>query len=149
MPSTYTCLSYHIVFSTKKRAPLISDAVRERLYEYLGGVIRSGGDSLTEIGGVADHIHLLVKLKPTHTVADLLRVVKANSSKWVNEERLTESRFGWEEGYSAFTVSQSRVEAVRDYLRRQEEHHRKASFREKLQTLCERRGVEFHPEYFD
>ncbi len=149
MPSTYSSLSYHIVFSTKNRAPLITDALRNRLYEYLGGVIRSEGGSLTEIGGVADHAHLLVKLKPTHAISDVLRVIKANSSKWINEEQLTDSRFAWQEGYSVFTVSQSQVENVRRYLQRQEEHHRKSTFREELQTLCERHDVEFHPEYFD
>lgn len=145
MPSTFSSLSYHLVFGTKLRRPLLRPEVRPRVYEYLGGLIRSEGGSLTEVGGVADHVHLLLKLKPTHSVSDFVRVLKASSSKWINEERLTDERFAWQEGYSVFTVSQSQVEAVRRYLRRQEEHHAERNFSGELQDLCERHGVEFDP----
>jgi REP element-mobilizing transposase RayT len=111
----------------------------------MGGLIRAEGGSLTQIGGIEDHVHLLLKLKPTHTIADFVRVLKANSSKWINDERLTEERFAWQEGYSIFTVSQSQVETVRQYLQRQEEHHAARSFSDELQQLCERHGVECDP----
>ena len=133
MPSTFSSLSYHLVFSTKLRQPLLTTDIRPRVYEYVGGLIRMEGGSLTQIGGVADHIHLLLKLKPTHTIADFVRILKANSSKWINDERLTEERFAWQEGYSVFSVSQSQIETVQLYLQRQQEHH------------AERHGVEFDP----
>lgn len=145
MPSKFSSLSYHFVFSTKLRRPLLKTEIRPRVYEYIGGLIRSEGGSLIQIGSVADHVHLLFKLNPTHTVADSVRVLKANSSKWINEERLTEERFAWQEGYSIFSVSQSQVETVRQYLQRQEEHHAARSFADELQQLCERHGVEFNP----
>jgi putative transposase len=145
MPSTFSSLSYHLVFSTKLRRPLLTPEIRPRVYEYIGGLIRAEGGSLTQIGGVEDHVHLLLKLKPTHTVADFVRVLKANSSKWINDERLTEERFAWQEGYSIFSVSQSQVETVRQYLQRQEEHHAARSFSDELQQLCERHGVDFDP----
>lgn len=145
MPSTFSSLSYHLVFSTKLRRPLLTPEIRPRVYAYVGGLIRAEGGSLTQIGGVEDHVHLLLKLKPTHTVADFVRVLKANSSRWINEERLTEERFAWQEGYSIFSVSQSQFETVRQYLQRQEEHHAARSFSDELQQLCERHGVDFDP----
>ncbi len=113
MPSTFSCLSYHLVFGTKHRRRLLAASIRPRVFEYLGGVIRSEGGSLTEIGGIEDHVHLLVKLKPTHVLADVVRGLKANSSKWINDEGLTDERFAWQEGYSVFTVGDSQVETVR------------------------------------
>jgi putative transposase len=145
MPSTFSSLSYHLVFSTKLRRPLLTPEIRPRVYEYVGGLVRAEGGSLTQIGGVEDHVHLLLKLKPTHTVADFVRVLKANSSKWINDERLTEERFAWQEGYSIFSVSQSQVETVLQYLRRQEDHHAARSLADELQHLCERHGVDFDP----
>lgn len=143
--STYSGLSYHLVFGTKHRRRLLVDAIRPRVFEYLGGIVRSEGGVLTEIGGVEDHVHLLAKLKPTHAVADVVRVLKANSSKWINDTGLTVERFEWQEGYGAFTVSESRVETVSHYLRRQAEHHAERSFNDELATLCERHGVKFDP----
>lgn len=145
MPSTFACLSYHIVFGTKHRRGLLTAEVRPRVFEYLGGVVRNEGGSLTEIGGVEDHVHLLVKLKPTHALADFVRVLKASSSKWINEQHLTTERFAWQEGYGAFTVSESQIDAVRHYLLRQEEHHKRSSLDEELRLICERHSVAFDP----
>ncbi|QDV73082.1 IS200/IS605 family transposase [Botrimarina mediterranea] len=145
MPSTFSSLSYHLVFSTKLRQPLLTVEIRPRVYEYIGGLIRAEGGSLTQIGGVEDHVHLLLKLKPTHTVADFVRVLKANSSKWINDEGRLDGRFAWQEGYSVFTVSQSQVETVRQYLQRQEAHHATRSLADELQQLCERHDVDFDP----
>ena len=116
MPSTYSSLTYHLVFSTKHRAPLITATLREPLYSYLGGILRSEGGSLLEIGGVEDHVHLLARLKTTHAVADILRVLKSNSSKWANEGERLSGRFAWQTGYSAFTVSHSQIDTIRRYL---------------------------------
>lgn len=149
MPSTYSSLTYHIVFSTKLRQPLIDHQLRERLYAYFGGIVQSEGGTLIEIGGVEDHVHLLVGLKTTHSISDFMRVIKSNSSKWINEEQLVTNPFAWQEGYSVFTVSHSQIETVRKYLQRQEEHHAKSSFRDELHALCERHDMPFDSEHFD
>ena len=130
MPSTYSSLAYHLVFGTKQRRRLLKAEIRPRVYEYLGGIVRSEGGSLTEIGGVEDHVHLLLRLTPSHRLADFVRVLKANSSKWINEESLTSERFAWQDGYGVFTVSESQIETVRRYLQRQEEHHAELGFLE-------------------
>jgi REP element-mobilizing transposase RayT len=144
--STFTKLSYHVVFGTKLRRPVIT-TFRERLYEYTGGIVRGLNGALLEIGGVADHVHLLVNLPPSRSVSDCLRDIKANSSKWVNESRVTAGRFEWQQGYGAFTVSYSQLETVRHYIQNQAKHHRVRSFQEEYLELLTRHGIEFDMKY--
>jgi REP element-mobilizing transposase RayT len=99
-----------------------------------------------DIGGTADHVHLLIGLKPTHALADVLRTLKGDSSKWIHEE-LRQNDFAWQEGYGAFTVSKSDVDAVRRYVQDQEEHHRKRTFQEEYRALLERHGIDFDERY--
>src|ERR1051325_8223658 len=106
MAGTYTNLLYHIVFSTKERRQLIKPAIEERLYKYIGGIIRGLGGIELEIGGVDDHIHILAKFKPTIALSDAVRDIKANSSKWLNEKSKI-YKFAWQDGFAAFTVSES------------------------------------------
>jgi putative transposase len=147
MPSTYTNLLYHIIFSTKNREPLIVDAWKEELYRYIGGIVRSEGGVSIEIGGMPDHVHILAKLKPAISVSDILKLIKANSSKWINDEKVRRRGFAWQGGYAAFSVSESQVEVVRRYIRSQEEHHRKQSYQDELIALLQRHGVEYDPRY--
>jgi REP-associated tyrosine transposase len=147
MAGTFTNLLYHIVFSTKDRAPMIHKDVQERLYEYMGGIIRGQGGVLLEIGGVADHVHLLAKLKADTAVAVLLRLLKSNSSGWVNDHRLIPGRFAWQTGYGAFSVSESQVEAVRRYIRNQEAHHAKVSFKDELIALLKKHQIAYDERY--
>lgn len=148
MPHSYTNLLYHLVFSTKDRRPLIDETLRPRLYEYLGGTIRGMGGVALEIGGIADHVHLLVKLRQDRAVSNILRDLKANSSGWVNEHELSQaSRFAWQVGYGAFTVSKSQVEKVRQYIRNQETHHRKTTFEEEFIALLQTHGIAYDPEH--
>src|SRR5262245_6230551 len=126
MPSTYLSLHYHVVFSTKERRPAIQDAWRERLHEYLGGTVRGLEGFAQEIGGVQDHVHLLVGLRATHCLADFMRELKKASSTWVHDE-LGEKGFAWQEGYAAFTVSAPARDAVVKYIANQQEHHRQRS----------------------
>jgi REP element-mobilizing transposase RayT len=147
MPSTYTNLLYHIVFSTKERIPLINDNLKEELYKYIGGIIRSEGGVQLEIGGTSDHIHILAKFKPAISVSEMLNKIKANSSKWANDHKMELRKFGWQEGYAAFSVSESQAPAVAEYIRNQEEHHRKQTFREEFLALLKRHGIEFDPQY--
>jgi len=145
MGSTFLSLHYHVVFSTKERRPLIRDDWRPHLHEYLGGTARGLGAVPEAIGGVADHVHLLLGLKATHCLADFVRELKKASSGWCSENH--ERLFAWQEGYSAFTVSASHRESVRKYILNQEEHHRTISFSEELQRLLERNGVQYDPKY--
>jgi REP element-mobilizing transposase RayT len=147
MSSTYLSLHYHLVFSTKNRQPLIDAAWRARLHEYLGGTIAGLGGFPQGIGGVADHVHLLVGLKATHCLADVLRELKKASSIWVHEQ-IGLAAFAWQEGYAAFTVSATARAAVRHYIANQEEHHRTKTYREELIEMLERAGVEYDPKYF-
>jgi REP element-mobilizing transposase RayT len=145
MPNTYTNLLYHIVFSTKDRAPLITDNFKEELYKYTSGIIRDEGGVKLECGGIEDHIHLLAKFKPSVSVSDMLRLIKANSSKWANER--IDGEFAWQEGFAAFSVSESQVVPVRRYIRNQVQHHRKQTYQEEFVALLERHGVEYDPRY--
>ncbi|MEX0612030.1 MAG: IS200/IS605 family transposase [Pirellulales bacterium] len=147
MPSTYTNLLYHIVFSTKQRIPLIINEFQEELYRYIGGIIRAEGGVLLEIGGTTDHVHILAKFKPATSVSEMLAKIKANSSKWVNDHKMKLRKFGWQEGYAAFTVSESQAPAVAVYIRNKDEHHRKQTYQEELLALLQRHGIEYDPRY--
>ena len=140
MAHSYTNLIFHIVYGTKERRPFIDEEFQPRLYEYLGGTIRGLKGISLEIGGVEDHVHILVKLPPTITVSDFLEKLKANTSKWSKSVR---RGFGWQDGYAAFTVSESQVERVRHYIQYQREHHARSSFREVLIALLEADGVKY------
>ena len=140
MSNTLTNLLFHVVFSTKGREKIISDEYRERLYSYIGGIIRGVGGVAWAVGGMPDHTHLVAALPTTVAVADAVRAVKANSSRWLNE-RQTTSRFGWQAGYGAFSVSQSLVPVVVDYVKNQAAHHRRRSYLDEIAALIERHGV--------
>ncbi len=148
MASTYLSLHYHLVFGTKNRAASIEPEWRSRLHEYLGGTVAGLGGFPQGVGGVADHVHLLVGLKATHRLADLLRELKKASSVWVHEE-IGASAFAWQEGYAAFTVSASARDAVRNYIAHQEEHHRAKSFRDELIEMLDKAGVGYDAAYLD
>jgi putative transposase len=147
MASTFTNLLFHIVFSTKDRTPSIHEGLRERLYEYMGGIIRGERGTLLEIGGVPDHVHLLAKLKSDISIAEMVRLIKSNSSKWVNESIDPTGRFEWQTGYGAFSVSESQAKKVQKYIANQESHHAKVSFRDELITLLKKHGIEYDERY--
>jgi REP-associated tyrosine transposase len=146
MPSTHLSLHYHVIFSTKDRVPLIEPTWSPRLHAYLGGVARNVECVAEAVGGVADHVHLLLSLRATHCLADVVRDVKSVSSLWVHEE-IGIRKFQWQEGYGAFTVSPSQREQVPDYITRQEEHHRRRGFQEEYLELLKRAGVKYDERY--
>src|SRR5579864_9108232 len=121
----FSSLLVHIIFSTKRRAPDLSPDLSGRLFPYMGGIIRERNSVLLAINGAPDHVHLLVSLAPTESVADLMRLVKTNSSRWVHEQFPERRDFGWQTGYAEFTVSESRREQVRKYIAGQRDHHRR------------------------
>ncbi len=147
MGSTFHNLRYHLVFATKERRPWITPEWRTALHEYLGGTVRGLDGIPLEIGGIEDHVHLLIGLKPTHTISDFVRELKKASSVWAVKEHAPV--FEWQVGYAIFTVSQSQLENVREYVRRQEEHHRERDFREELMMLLEKHGIRFEPQYLE
>ena len=147
MSTTFTNLLFHVVYSTKYRRQLIKPDLRGELYRYIGGIIRDRKGILLEIGGTADHIHLLAKFSPTIAVSDMLKLIKANSSKWANDAGKWQRPFAWQTGYAAFSVSHSRVDSVRQYVRTQEEHHRRLSFQEEFIKLLEKHKIEYDAKY--
>ncbi len=148
MASTYLSLHYHLVFATKKREAVIAPEWRSRLHQYLGGTISGLGGFSQGVGGVSDHVHLLVGLKATHCLADLVRELKKASSVWVHKE-INLQTFAWQEGYAAFTVSAPTRPAVQQYIATQEEHHRSRSSREELLDMLAKAGIEYNPQYFE
>jgi REP element-mobilizing transposase RayT len=142
MSDTYSNLSIHVVFSTKDRIPMMTRRVRKRVFPYIGGVIKGLGGTVIAIGGMPDHAHLVARLPTNMCVADFVRKVKAKSSKWINE-RATDVKFGWQGGYGAFSISESVVSSVAQYVRNQERHHRLRSFEEELKLLLTRHGIDF------
>src|SRR5919205_104391 len=120
MPHSYTQLVYHVVFATKNRHPWLVDPVRGRMHAYLGGAIRDEGGTALAIGGVADHVHVLARLRQDKAVSAVIGAIKANSSGWIHREFADLTAFAWQEGYAAFSVSKSQVERLRAYITRQE-----------------------------
>jgi putative transposase len=146
MSSTHLSLHYHIVFGTKNQDPIIHPAWRTDLHAYLGGIIRTADGIAESVGGVSDHVHLLIGLRATHRLADVLRELKSVSSGWVHDE-IGMHAFAWQEGYGAFTVSASQCKEVRRYIEQQAAHHRTRTFREEYLELLRRSGVEFDERY--
>jgi putative transposase len=148
MASTYLSLHYHLVFATKNREAVIAPEWRSRLHEYLGGTISGLGGYSQGVGGVADHVHLLVGLKATHCLADVMRELKKASSVWAHDQ-VGQRTFAWQEGYAAFTVSAPARTAVQQYIANQEEHHRVRTSRDELLAMLAKAGIEYDPRYFE
>ena len=145
MPRTYTNLLFHIVFSTKERYPFIRPEFRERLYEYMGGAIRGLNGICLEIGGIEDHIHILTKLRPTLAVSAFLEELKPSVTKWARP--IIHPKFEWQDGYAAFSVSESQVPAVRRYIQNQEAHHRKTTFEEEFKSMLRKANMDFDERF--
>ena len=145
MGSTFFSLHYHLIFSTKERFPLIHTAWRPRLHSCMGGVIRGMNGVAEIVGGVADHVHLLTSLRPVHCIADVMRELKKESTNWVKGN--FDSRFSWQEGYSAFSVSPTNTDSVKRYIADQEKHHAKRSFADELRECLEQAGIKFDEKY--
>lgn len=146
MPHTFTQLHYHIVFSTKNREPSLIPEIRERMWDYLGGIVLGEGGLIHRIGGMADHVHLLATFRQTKTVANTMRTIKAVSSGWASKT-FPNQPLRWQIGYAAFSVSHSALKVVADYIRDQEEHHRSRSYQDELRLLLHRHGLEPDEQY--
>ena len=147
MANTYTQLYVHVVFAVKGRANLISRTWKENLYQYITGIINNKNQKLLIINGMPDHLHLLIRLKPDCNLSDLIRDIKSNSSKWVNENKRVPGKFEWQTGFGAFTVGQSQIKTVVNYILNQEEHHKKKTFRDEYIEFLTAYQIDFKPEY--
>lgn len=147
MANTYTSLHYHVVFSTKNRQPFLIEAIRERLFAYLGGIARENGMSALEIGGVVDHVHLLLSIPASLALSNAVQLIKGGSSHWLKETFPDMVNFAWQDGYAAFTVSQSQIDDVRTYIRCQSEHHRTKTFAEEYRAFLARHRIEYDERY--
>ena len=147
MSSSYCNLLYHIVFATKGREPWMTATIRPRIHQYIGGAIRAENGIALIVNGTADHIHILAKLRQDKAISKLIGELKANSSGWISRTFSDAAAFAWQEGYGAFTVSESQVPKVRRYIERQEEHHRSVSFVEELKVILRAHGLPFDERY--
>jgi putative transposase len=146
MPQSFGSLHCHIVFSTKHRQPLISQEFQHRLYDYIGGILKSNSCRLVAAGGMAEHVHLLASLGRTIAVADAVRLIKTNSSVWIHNE-LSRPQFEWQAGYGAFAVSYSNVGDVTNYLACQEVHHRRMTFQDEFREFLRLHDLEWDEQY--
>ena len=147
MANTYTQLFTHIVFHTKSTGIIMRDEDLSRVFQYIGGIIRDEGAIPFAIGGVADHIHILMSLPKTAALSDLMRVIKAKSSKWLRRLDSYYELFSWQDGYGAFSVSPSLMERTKNYILTQAEHHKTKTYREEYKGILEGYGIEYDEHY--
>ena len=143
MPGTYSQILMHVVFSTKHREPWIAPDVAGRLYAYMGGIVRAERGVLYDIGGIEDHVHLYLRLRPDTCVSELMRTVKSRSSLWVHQTLPGLGGFAWQEGFSVFSVSKSQEQWVKEYIANQAEHHKKEDFKSELLRMLRAHDIEF------
>jgi len=144
---SYISSYFHCVFSTKERRPIIQPELRGRLWPFLGGIARQNQMQAIQVGGVEDHVHLLLSLPATMPLAKAMQLIKGGSSKWIHETFAEQWTFAWQEAYGAFSVSVSQLERTIEYIRGQEAHHRKMTFQEEFLALLKRHRIEFDERY--
>ncbi|MFY7734030.1 MAG: IS200/IS605 family transposase [Bacteroidia bacterium] len=147
MPNTYTQLYVQIVFPVKGRQNLLEKNLRERIFKYMSGIIEECEHKSIIVNGHSDHVHLFVGLNPKFAISDLVRDVKSNSSKFINDNNLVNGKFEWQQGYGAFTYAKSQIEAVYNYIKNQEEQHKKRGFKEEYLDFLEKFEIEYDEKY--
>ena len=147
MANTYTSLHYHVIFSTKNREPWIRQEIEQRVWSYLGGIARENDMKALLIGGIENHLHLLLGLLPNLTVSKSLQLIKGGSSGWMKETFPGMFGFGWQDGYAAFSVSKSQIPEIEVYIRNQREHHRQKTFEEEYRAFLDRHKIDYKEEY--
>ncbi len=147
MANTYTQMYIQIVFAVKRRQNLIQKKWKDELHKYICGIVNGKEQKVYAIGGVEDHIHILVSIKPNIAISDLVRDIKANSSKWINENEFVRGKFQWQEGFGAFSYAQSQLDNVIAYINNQEQHHQKKTFKDEYLTLLQKFDIEYDEKY--
>jgi REP element-mobilizing transposase RayT len=147
MPNTYTQIYIHVVFAVKNRDALISSSWKERLHKYITGIVQNQGHKLIAINTMANHAHIFIGMKPDAALSDLVRDIKRDSTNFVNNEIKLRGKFGWQEGFGAFSYSHSQIDSVVKYILNQEEHHRCKTFKEEYETMLKDFAVEYNDHY--
>jgi REP element-mobilizing transposase RayT len=147
MAKTLCFLNIHFVFSTKNRQETIDESIKNRLWAYMGGVAKQNNMIPQAVGGTSNHVHLLLSLPPTISVAKAMQLIKTNSSKWLNEEYPYKKKFAWQSGYGAFSVGMGRLTQTIEYIDRQEEHHQKKTFEEEYIGFLKINGIEYDKDH--
>jgi len=147
MANSYTQIYIHAVFAVKYRDKVIDKLWKEELSKYISGIVQNNGHKMLSINGVSDHLHIFIGMKPQQSVSALIQDVKANSSKWINENKFVMGHFAWQEGFSAFSYAHSQLDNVIQYICNQEEHHRKRSFKEEYLDLLRKFDIDFNEAY--
>ena len=147
MANTYTQIHIQFVFAVKYRNGLIHSSFKDELYQYITGIIKANNHKLLAINGMSDHIHILIGMRPTQSISELMQIIKANSSKWINEKKFLKVKFEWQEGYGAFSYSKSHVQNVINYIQNQEERHKTKSFQEEYLEFLEAFEVDYDEHY--
>jgi putative transposase len=147
MANTYTQIHIQCVIAVKYRESLINSGWKERLHQYITGILKNNGHKVIAINSMPDHLHIFFGFRPTQSLADLMRILKGESSEWINKEKFTKTKFHWQEGYGAFSYSRSQVSAVSKYIENQEEHHRKKTFLEEYKDFLVHFEVDFNEQY--
>ena len=147
MGHNFTNLLTHVIFSTKDRVPNIKPDLKSDLHSFMGGIVRRLNGKAVIVDGTSDHVHLLLWMPPTVSISETLRVLKSNSSRWVNQKRGAGPAFAWQTGYGAFSVSHSSAPAVVKYIRGQEEHHRRVTFQEEFISFLKKNGIDYDERY--
>ena len=147
MANTYSQIYTHIVFAVKGRQNLINPNIREELHKYITGIITNRDQKLLSIFCMPDHTHLLIGLKPSISISDLVRDIKAGSSKFINDTKLIKGKFSWQEGFGVFSYSRSQIDTVIKYIQNQEKHHHKKSFKEEYLEFLKKFEIEYDEKY--
>lgn len=147
MPNTYTSLYYHIIFSTKKREPYLTEDIRDRVCAYIGGIARENDMTALAVNGMSDHAHVLLWARPTQPVSKAVQLLKGGSSLWVHQTFPHMKSFAWQDGYGAFSVCRDHTESVAHYIRNQKEHHRHKTFQEEYLEFLKQYQIEYDERY--
>jgi REP element-mobilizing transposase RayT len=147
MANTYTQIYIQVVFAVQGRQCLIQPDHKEEIYRYITGIVTNQGQKMLQINGVADHVHLLIGMKPNVALSDLVRDVKVGSSKFINEERWIKGRFNWQEGFGAFSYGHSQLDKIIRYIQRQERRHQQSSFKSEYLALLRKFEIAFEDKY--
>lgn len=147
MPNTYSQIFYHVVFAVRHREALITPSIKDELYKYITGVINNQKQVLFIINGMPDHVHLLINCKPDVNLSNLVKEIKEHSTKFINDKKIIPGKFYWQGGFGAFSVGKRHVPYVLNYIKNQEEHHRKKSFKDEYLEFLKENEIEFREEY--
>jgi len=147
MANTYTQISIQVIFAVQGRENIITKDWRDELHRYITGIIKAEGAKPLAVGGWKDHAHIFFGLQPSLSISDLVKTVKANSSRWINDKRLVKGKFNWQEGFGAFSYSKDQRDKIINYIMQQEEHHKKLSFRNEYLSLLQEFEIDFEEKY--